>query len=116
MVLQGKSILDVTKTLNAEGIPTTNGKKWLKTTIHTMLSHEAYAGTVVWGANAKDGAPPVRVEDAHPAIVSKRDFQKARRLLGSRAPKKVNPRRASSPYLLSGIAKCETCGKAMTAA
>ena len=62
------------------------------------------------------GAPPVRVEDAHPAIVSKRDFQKARRLLGSRAPKKVNPRRASSPYLLSGIAKCETCGKAMTAA
>ena len=33
MVLQGKSILDVTKTLNAEGIPTTNGKKWLKTTI-----------------------------------------------------------------------------------
>ena len=60
--------------------------------------------------------PPVRVEDAHPAIVSKRDFQRARRLLGSRAPKKVNPRRASSPYLLSGIAKCETCGKAMTAA
>ena len=116
MVLQGKSILDVTKTLNAEGIPTTNGKKRLKTTIHTMLSHEAYTGTVVWGANAKDGAPPVRVEEAHPAIVSKRDFQKARRLLGSRAPKKVNPRRASSPYLLSGIAKCETCGKAMTAA
>ena len=37
-------------------------------------------------------------------------------MLGSRAPKKVNPRRASSPYLLSGIAKCETCGKAMTAA
>ena len=58
----------------------------------------------------------MRVEDAYPAIVSRRDFQKARRLLGSRAPKKVNPRRASSPYLLSGIAKCETCGKAMTAA
>ena len=53
----------------------------------------------------------MRVEDAHPAIVSKRDFQKARRLLGSRAPKKVNPRRDSSPYLLSGIAKCEICGK-----
>ena len=116
MVLQGKSILDVTKTLNAEGIPTTNGKKWLKTTIHTMLDHEAYTGTLVWGAKAKDGAPPVRVEDAHPAIVSKRDFQKARKLLASRAPKKMNPRRASSPYLLSGLVKCETCGKAMTAA
>ena len=116
MVLQGKSILDVTKTLNAEGIPTTNGKKWLKTTIHTMLDHEAYTGTLVWGANAKDGAPPVRVENAHPGIVSKRDFQQARRLLASRPPKKMNPRRASSPYLLSGLVKCETCGKAMTAA
>ena len=116
MVLQGRSILDVTKTLNAEGIPTTNGKKWLKTTIHTMLDHEAYTGTLVWGAKAKDGAPPVRVENAHPAIVSKRDFQKARKLLASRAPKKMNPRRASSPYLLSGLVKCETCGKAMTAA
>ena len=116
MVLQGKSILDVTKTLNAEGIPTTNGKKWLKTTIHTMLDNEAYTGTLVWGAKARDGAPPVRVENAHAAIVSQRDFQRARKLLASRAPKKMNPRRASSPYLLSGIVKCETCGKAMTAA
>ena len=116
MVLQGKSILDVTKTLNAEGIPTTNGKRWLKTTIHTMLANEAYTGAVVWGIKAKDKAEPVRVEDAHPAIVSKREFQRARKLLGSRAPKQVNPRRASSPYLLSGLLKCETCGKAMTAA
>ena len=28
----------------------------------------------------------------------------------------MHPRRASSPYLLSGLAKCETCGKALTAA
>ena len=116
MVLQGKSILDVTKTLNAEGIPTTNGKKWLKTTVHAMLTNEAYTGTSVWGANAKDGAPPVRIEDAFPAIISKQEFRRAKKLLGSRAPKKVNPRRASSPYLLSGLLKCETCGKALTAA
>ncbi len=116
MVLQGKSILDVVKALNAEGIPTTNGKQWLKTTIHTMLANEAYTGAVVWGIRAKDKAEPVRVEDALPAIVSKREFRQVKKLLGSRAPKKVNPRRASSPYLLSGLLRCETCGKAMTAA
>ena len=116
MVLQGKSILDVTKTLNSEGIPTTNGKKWLKTTIHSMLDNEAYTGAVVWGANAKDGQPPVRVEDAFPAIISKGEFRRAKKLLGSRAPKKVHPRRAASPYLLSGLLRCKTCGKAMTAA
>ncbi|MYC36729.1 MAG: recombinase family protein [Chloroflexi bacterium] len=116
MVLHGKSILDITKALNAEGIPTTNGKKWLKTTINTMLANEAYTGTLVWGANAKDGTPPVRIENAFPAIVSQQEFRKVRRLLKSRAPNKVNPRRASSAYLLSGLLKCETCGKAMTAA
>ena len=71
---------------------------------------------MVWGTRAKDAAPPVRVEDAHPAIVSKREFQRVNKLLGSRAPKKVHPRRSASPYLLSGLLRCETCGKAMTAA
>ena len=116
MAEAGRGILDIARTLNAEGIPTVNGKKWLKTTIHTMLDNEAYTGAVVWGTNAKDGQPPVRVEDAHPAIISKREYQRVKKLLGSRAPSKANPRRASSPYLLSGILKCETCGKAMTAA
>ena len=115
MALQGKSTLDIARTLNAEGIPTVNGKKWVKTTIYAMLQNEAYAGTVVWGINAKDGAPPVRVEDAHPAIVSKREFHRIKKMLGSRAPRKVNPRRASSPYLLSGLLKCEACDRAMTA-
>ena len=116
MALRGRSTLDIAKTLNAEGIPTSNGKKWLKTTVHFVLTNEAYAGIVVWGANAKDGAPPVRVEDAHPAIVTKQEFRRIARIMQSRAPKKVNPRRVSSRYLLSGLAKCETCGKAMTAA
>ena len=116
MALAGRSTLDIAKTLNAEGIPTANGKKWLKTTIHVILTNEAYAGTVVWGANAKNGTPPVRVEDAHPAIVSRRESRRIGRMMQSRAPKKVNPRRISSPYLLSGLAKCQTCGKAMTAA
>ena len=116
MALQGSSILDVTKALNAEGVASPRGKQWLKTTVHNVLLNEAYTGTLVWGTTAKDGAPPVRVENAHPAIVSKGEFRKVKKLLGSRAPKKVNPRRASSPYLLSGLLKCETCGKAMTAA
>ena len=115
MVLHGRSILDVVKTLNAEGIPTARGKKWLKTTVHTMLENEVYTGTMVWGITAKDGAPPVRVEKAFPAIISKRRFQQVNRLLRSRAPKSAHPRRLSSPYLLSGLVKCETCGKALTA-
>ena len=116
MTLQGRTALDITRALNAEGIPTANGKRWLKTTVHTVLTNEAYTGTLVWGTNAKDKAPPVRVEDAFPAIVTRKEFERARRLMQSRAPKHVHPRRASSPYLLSGLLKCEACGKALTAA
>ena len=93
LALQGRSVLDVTKTLNAEGIPTANGKLWLKTTVHAMLTNEAYTGTLVWGNRAKDNADPVRVEKAFPAIVSKQEFRRIARMMQSRAPKKVNPRR-----------------------
>ena len=32
------------------------GKRWGKTSIHAILINEAYTGTLVWGANAKDKA------------------------------------------------------------
>ena len=56
------------------------------------------------------------MEDAFPAIVSQQEFQRVKKLLEARAPKVTHPRRAASPYLLSGLARCETCGKALTAA
>ena len=70
---------------------------------------------MVWGTRAKDNAPPVRVEDAFSAIVSRGEFDQVAAIPGSKAPSKIHPRRAASPYLLSGIVKCETCGKALTA-
>ncbi len=116
MVLVGKSVLDIVRTLNEEGIPTRNGGRWLKNTVHGMLTNESYAGTLVWGKRTKSKAPPVRVEGAVPAIVSREEFERVQGLLKSRAPKVVHPRRASSPYLLSGLVKCESCGRALTAA
>ena len=58
----------------------------------------------------------MRVENAFPAIVSQQEFRRITRSLRSKAPARVNPRRASSLYLLSGLVKCEKCGKALTAA
>ena len=59
--------------------------------------------------------PPVRVENAFPAIVSAQEFKRVARSLGSRAPGSVHPRRIASPYLLSGLLKCERCGRALSA-
>ncbi len=116
MVLKGGTLMDITKTLNAEGVTTSKGSKWLITSVHKILENEAYTGTLVWGLTGKDGAPPVRVENAFPAIVTHQEFQRVKRLLKSRSPKTVHPRRAASPYLLSGLATCALCGKMLTAA
>ena len=110
----GKGMLDITRTLNGEGIASPAGKVWGKTSIHKVLTNEAYTGTLVWGANAKDGADPVRVEKAFPAIVSKTRFRRVNRQLRRRAPKVVNPRRVGSSFLLSGLVKCKTCNRALT--
>ena len=110
----GKGILDITRTLNDEGIANPTGKQWSKNGIHIILRNETYTGTLVWGANAKDKAEPVRVEKAFPAIVSKTQFRKVNRQMRSRAPRKAHPRRVGSSYLLSGLVKCHKCGRALS--
>ena len=108
------STLDITRHLNAEGIPSPMGKRWSKNVVHLILRNEAYTGTLVWGANGKCSASAVRVENAFPAIVSRERFSRVAKLLRSRSPSRVHPRRASSPYLLSGIVKCKRCQRALT--
>ena len=113
MAIRGNSTLDITRILNKEGISSPNGKKWLKTGVHRILTNETYTGTLTWGVNSKDKAPPVRVDDAFPAIVSKEEFRSVVEALQARSPSKVHPRRASSRYLLSGLAKCDECNRAL---
>ena len=115
MALRGKSSLDIAKVLNADGVRSPKGKQWRKTSIVATLSNEVYTGTLVWGATARDKGDVIRVEDAFPAIVKKQEFRRVRKLLDTRAPKWMHPRRTSSPYLLSGLLNCESCGSLMTA-
>ncbi len=110
----GNGMLVITNTLNDEGIASPRGKLWGKTSVHGMLINEAYTGTLVWGANSKDKAEPVRVEKAFPAIITKGEFRRAKKLLGSRAPKRSHPRRVGSTYLLSGLVKCKACNRALS--
>ena len=111
---RGQSLLDITKTLNAEGIASPTGQHWLKTTVQKVLTNAVYTGTLVWGANAKDQAPPVRVEHAFPAVVSAEQFRRVATLLESRGPANAHPRRSTSSYLLSGLVKCQRCGRALS--
>ncbi len=110
----GKGMTNITKTLNTEGIASPGGKLWGKTSVHAILTKEAYTGTLVWGTKAKDKAEPVRVEKAFPAIVTKTQFRRVGKLMRSRAPKMSHPRRVGSTYLLSGLVKCKSCNRALS--
>lgn len=55
----------------------------------------------------------MKVENAWPAIIDHETFNKIQVRLRDRAPAQLNPRNAGSRYLLSGIAKCGHCGKAL---
>ena len=109
----GKGTLEITRTLNTEGIASPKGKLWGKTSVHGILTNEAYTGTLLWGAKAKDKGEPVRVEKAFPAIVSRAQFRRVNQQLRSRAPKVTNPRRVGSSYLLSGLIKCQACNTSL---
>lgn len=115
MALRGASILDITKAQNAEGLASPQRGRWTKTTIHRILTNESYTGTLVWGAKAKDNAPPVRVENAFPAIVSCDEFDRVAKIIDSKAHARIHPRRTVSPYPLSGIVRCVSRSLAITA-
>ena len=114
MAEAGAGMLHIARALNGEGIASPAGKLWSKNGIHFILRNEVYTGTLIWGANAKDKAEPVRIEKAFPAIISKAKFQRVNGLMRSRAPKVTHPRRVGSTYLLSGLVKCKACGGALS--
>ena len=112
-VLQGYGLMEIVRGLHSEGITGPRGKSWGKTSLYQVLTNEAYAGTLVWGKASVRGLPPVRVDNAWPAIVSRETFDLVQQRMQERAPAAIHPRRASSHYLLSGLAKCGHCGRAL---
>ena len=114
MAEAGTGMLHIARALNDEGIASPTGKLWSKNGIHFILRNEVYTGTLIWGANAKDKADPIRIEKAFPAIISKAMSQRVNRLMRSRAPKITHPRRVGSTYLLSGLVKCHKCNRALS--
>ncbi len=109
-----KGITEIARILNGDGIANPTGRPWSKNGVHILLTNEVYTGTLLWGLNARDGSPPVRVEDAFPAIVSKELFSRVQSLMRSRAPRRAHPRRVGSSYLLSGLVRCRSCRRALT--
>lgn len=77
--------LALEKELNREGITAPRSNSWGKTTLHKILTNEAYTGTLLWGQSSIRNLPPVRLENAWAAIVSHDTFKQVQALLRERA-------------------------------
>lgn len=138
--LEGKSIIGITKTLNAMGIlnPSTykmqkgwnyrhtSGKRndglWCDSTVRRMLSNQMYIGNMVQGKNTTisykikqcKSVPKsdwIVVENTHEPIIDKETFEKAQSLFHR------NTRTAPAKTevdLFSGFVKCADCHRAMS--
>lgn len=112
--------------LNGRGLRYREGKLWSDKTILYMVQNRLYVGDMVYGKTSRNPrfgkeagetalvrATPVVVENSDfiPPIIPREDFAMAQELLAQRqrGPGKPSGRSNSSPYLLSGIARCR-CG------
>ena len=133
--LQGLSIGEITRRLNAEGIPTRKvSARWERSTVWAVLRNPAYRGGACFGktrASARTrvmrpqrrrGVTAPTMTEGHerpreewieipvPALVSEESFVRAQELLQEN--KIRSRRRTIEPSVVQGLVSCQKCGYA----
>lgn len=96
--------------MNSLGLTRRKGSKWTVGLVHRVLTDRVYLGEYVFGKN-RSKREQILVEV--PKIIDAVTFEQVQQQLRRNNPRKTPPRVASSPLLLSGIAKCGKCGSSM---
>lgn len=137
--IDGKSVIGITKNLNALGIPNPSEYKrqkgfnykhtnrnndglWCDSTVRRMLRNQMYIGNMVQGKNtnlsykikkcrAKPKEEWIIVESTHEPIIDKETFEKAQSLFNRNT--RTSPKKTEVD-LFSGFVKCADCHRAMS--
>ncbi len=89
---------------------------WQQSTVRFILSNEIYTGTVIQGKRKKISFKSkkfinlpeedwVKVENMHEAIISKEDFERAKRIINATKGSRV----VQNDYLFKGLLRCYDC-------
>jgi DNA invertase Pin-like site-specific DNA recombinase len=107
----------IVKHLNESGSQH-RGKPFHISSVHRLLTASTYTGTHHFNCReSRTGRDKPRdqwITLKVPEIISLEDFEQVQTSLRSRNPKRVPPRVVGNPTLLTGIAKCASCGSGMT--
>lgn len=122
--LKGKSCRMIAFALNSEGALSRHGGMWAIADISRLIRNPIYKGTLVFNRRAwsqkkklgkvvfKDRSEWIEAEGAAPPIIDPEIWEQVQRVRESRPRigRGESARTQSSPYLLSGLAKCAQCG------
>ncbi len=121
MYADGMGFKKITAFLNEKGITTIRGLPWRSSSFSRMLRNEIYIGNVVYNKEekrngrycgsleTKDPEEWVRFDGAVDQIVPRKIFDRVQRRLAVSDKSKAQSMR--SQYLMSGLIKCNVCGK-----
>lgn len=105
--------------LNRHGYKSRSNGLWHASTVHRILTNEAYVGRVYMNRiDTSTGVERPRSEWVYspaPALVSDEEFEETQIRLIERCPDRQPPRTTTSDVMLGGIVHCRSCGSAMTA-
>ena len=115
MLLQGKSLSQIAKSLNDDGITSKSGLVWCHTTVRRTVTNPIYAGLTYYGRRKRVDKGRVEnqekdkwilLPDVTPPIVSKEIFDAAQEAI----KRKYRPvRNSKSDYFLTGFMFCPEC-------
>jgi len=135
--VEGLSIGEITRRINAEGIPTRKASaRWERSTVWAVLRNSAYRGVACFGKTRASSRTrvirPLRrrgvvtpsstagherpreewIEIPVPALVSEESFARAQELLQQN--KIRSRRRTIEPSIVQGLVSCQKCGYAFS--
>ena len=120
---EGLTYTEIAKVINKKGVLTRTGRKFNQLSIKDMLRQEKYIGASLlqkkYSVNPlthklvrnKGELPQYYVEGMTPAIVSKKDFEKAEERIKFIHDNQVKCHKQSS--WVTGLVKCSVCGRSL---
>jgi site-specific DNA recombinase len=94
----------IARTLEAEGAPAPRKQGWSPNALQLILANAAYRGLVRWNGESHPGL--------HEPLIDEQTFDKAQAILRRRGGDASLRRGNASDFLLSGLVRCDHCGRA----
>ncbi|MGH9549362.1 MAG: recombinase family protein, partial [Terriglobales bacterium] len=110
-------IKDITSWLNLNGFRGRNGNPYYIGLVHAVLTRDAYSGVYYYNtcdSRTRRARPKAEwVAVPVPQIIRAKDFKRVQALLHARRPAMTPSRITNSEVLLTGLARCDSCGSRM---